>query len=79
VQKNHRREQSANATANRYSKNDHWGAYDDFRRIESCERADQDQEYQILGSGRKIQQADPNDILKRLVSPSPDTAPRQTS
>jgi len=55
VQKNHRREQSANATANRYSKNDHWGAYDDFRRIESCERADQDQEYQILGSGRKIQ------------------------
>lgn len=51
VQKNHRRESSANATATRYSKNDHWGVNDDHRRVESCERARED--YQILGSGRK--------------------------
>ena len=44
VLKNHRREQSANATANRYNKNDHWGAPDaeDIRRADSCDRAEVD-------------------------------------
>ena len=52
VQKNHRREQSATATAGRHNKNDHWGDTTDERRVGSCERASE--EYQIMGgSSRK--------------------------
>lgn len=50
VQKNHRREQSANATAGGREKGC-WGENnDDARKAGSCERAEKDQDYQMIGA-----------------------------
>jgi hypothetical protein len=49
VLKNHRREQSANATAGRHNRNAEWGNFEDERRTESYGRpAPQTDEYEIV-------------------------------
>ena len=48
--KNHRREQSANATAGRHNKNNGWGDVRDERRTESYERPAIDEDYEIVAS-----------------------------
>jgi hypothetical protein len=50
VLKNHRREQSANATAGRTTKDNGWGDVRDERRTESYERPAIDEEYEIVAS-----------------------------
>ena len=51
VLKNHRREQSANATAgSRVNRNTDWGDVKDERRVESYERAPLGEEYEIVAS-----------------------------
>jgi hypothetical protein len=77
VKQNHRREQSANATAGRNKGYEHWNSHDEDekRRVGSCERAPQNEDYQILGSGRKPHHTETSEHLKRLVSPSPEVQP----
>ena len=48
VIKNHRREQSANATAGRHNRNGDWGNVADERRTESHDRAATSDDYEIL-------------------------------
>lgn len=48
VLKNHRREQSANATAGRHNKNGAWGDVHDERRTESYERPAETDDYEIV-------------------------------
>ena len=50
VLKNHRREQSANATAGRNNRNGDWGHVEDERRVESYERAPVSDDYEIVVS-----------------------------
>ena len=50
VLKNHRREQSANATAGRTNRNGDWGDVQDERRVESYERPTMADEYEIVTS-----------------------------
>ena len=50
VLKNHRREQSANATAGRTNRNGDWGNVEDERRVESYERAPVGDDYEIVVS-----------------------------
>ena len=48
VLKNHRREQSANATAGRHNRNGDWGSVEDERRTESQVRAGLTDDYEIV-------------------------------
>ena len=48
VLKNHRREQSANATAGRHNRNGDWGSVEDERRTESQVRAGLADDYEIV-------------------------------
>ena len=48
VLKNHRREQSANATAGRHNRNGDWGNVADERRTESHERPGVADDYEII-------------------------------
>ena len=50
VLKNHRREQSANATAGRTNRNGDWGDVQDERRVESYERPTMADDYEIVTS-----------------------------
>lgn len=80
VKKNHRREQSANATAGRRDKNGHWGSPDaeDIRRVGSCERPQKDDDYTIMRPPvRQHEESQDQGSKKRLISPSPEvTQPR---
>lgn len=45
----------------------------------SCERAEKDQDYQILGASTKTKETATVEKMKRLISPSPETTqPRGT-
>jgi hypothetical protein len=78
VQKNHRREQSANATAGGREKGCWGDNNDDARKAGSCERAEKDQDYQMIGTQMTKTDATA-EKMKRLISPSPETTqPRGT-
>ena len=81
--KNHRREQSANATAGRQTKDPNgWGDVRDDRRTESYERPAIDEEYEIVASKAQrykeeekrvnSQQQPKQDLRISYMSPSPD-------
>ena len=72
--KNHRREQSANATAGRNKAPNSWGdeAIEE-RRGASYERADRSEEYKIVGESR-YQPVTSSEPRSKFVSPSPEPA-----
>jgi hypothetical protein len=90
VLKNHRREQSANATAGRHNRNGDWGRVGDERRTGSYERPAATDEYEILVSkankngaekgknGERDPKNAPNttNMRQHFISPSPDTGPQ---
>ena len=93
VMKNHRREQSANATGGRHNRNGDWGNVEDERRTESYGRpAPASEEYEIVISKVNKSGAAPEErkeavreshhftqnMRQNFASPSPDIGPNGT-